>query len=202
MQHHRSNFWKMGRSTSSTCLTQRTFVIKSCSRQSRRFTTKLQVHQVRDSKLSEEGVIDRPLGTDRLTSLPIELQIHIVKYLIPNRGRIAVGFDHYGPNTSGIQPGSLNISRVSKHFSKTSLQVLYGHRWFRISASCRDDDQSDVMLTVSVSKTCPVSTDAFRTTCSGPDGRLCGTTSTRLTLFTCLSSALNCSCFTLQRTNI
>lgn len=106
----------------------------------------------RDKKLLEavKTIDDQVAGassTDRLTSLPIELQIHIVKYLIPNRGRIDVGFDHYGPNTSGIQRGSLNISRVSKHFSKISLQVLYGHRWFRISASCRYDDQSDVMLT-------------------------------------------------------
>lgn len=113
------------------------------------------MYQVRSSKLSEEGVTDRPLGTDRLTSLPTELQLKIVKHLIPNRGRIAIGYDLYGPNTSGIQPGSLSISRVSKHLSKIALQVLYGCRWFRISGSCLYDcDFTNFVHTVSVSKIC------------------------------------------------
>lgn len=91
--------------------------------------------RVSSSKPSEEGHADKPLGADRLTSLPTEVQIEIVKYVIPNRGRIAVGYDYYGPKTSGIRAGSLCILRVSKHLSKIALQVLYGHRWFRISAS-------------------------------------------------------------------
>ena len=155
MRHHNSRLGKMGLSKSSTRLTLRMFMIKGCSRQPRCFTiklqtTELQVYRVRNSRLSEESVADRPSGTDRLTSLPTELQLKIVKYLIPNRGRIAIGYDFYGPNTSGIQPGSLSISRVSKHLSKIALQVLYGCRWFRISASCLYD--CDFVHTVSVSR--------------------------------------------------
>ena len=94
----------------------------------------VQVRQVRGSGLSELGNADRPSGTDRLTSLSTEIQLEIMRYLIPNRGRIAVSYDYYGPNTSGIKSGSLNILRVSKHLSKVALHILYGYRWFRISS--------------------------------------------------------------------
>ncbi|CAF9909432.1 hypothetical protein IMSHALPRED_008359 [Imshaugia aleurites] len=33
-------------------------------------------------------------STDRLTSLPTEVQLEIMRYLIPNRGRIAIGVDY------------------------------------------------------------------------------------------------------------
>lgn len=92
------------------------------------------MRQVRGSDLSELGNADRPSGTDRLTSLPTEVQLEIMRYLIPNRGRIAIGCDHHGPKTSGIEPGSLSILRVSKHLLEIGLQVLYGYRWFTISA--------------------------------------------------------------------
>lgn len=85
---------------------------------------------------------------DRLSSLPTETQVEIVKYLIPNRGRIAVGYDYYGPNTSGIRPGSLSILRVSKHLSEIALRVLYGYRWFRISASCAYSYPPDVLMSM------------------------------------------------------
>ena len=79
--------------------------------------------------------------------------LEICKCVIPNRGRIAIGFDHCGPNTSGIRPGTLNILRVSKHLSEIALKVLYGCRWFRISASNdyrKGDFGDDFVHTVSV----------------------------------------------------
>ena len=102
-------------------------------------------------EFSGVGDADRLPGIDRLSHLPTETQVEIVKYLIPNRGRIAIGYDYDGPNTSGIRSGSLNILRVSKHLSEIALSVLYGYRWFRISARCayRSDNP---MPTVSVSQ--------------------------------------------------
>ena len=99
-------------------------MISSCSR-------------VSNSNPSEKSHADRPSDADRLTGLPTEIQTEIIKYLIPNKGCIAIGYDCYGHNTSGIRAGSLSILRVSKHLSKIALQVLYGYRWFRISTSYR-----------------------------------------------------------------
>lgn len=57
-----------------------------------------------------------------------------MEYVIPNRGRIAIGIDWFGTNQTHIEGGSLNILCVSRSISIIGLHLLYGCRRYEVAA--------------------------------------------------------------------
>ena len=77
---------------------------------------------------------DRSSNKDRLSGLPTEILTKIMKNVIPNRGRMAIGIKYFGTSQAPAPYRSLDILCVSKSISVVAVHVLYGCRRFELAA--------------------------------------------------------------------
>jgi len=74
------------------------------------------------------------LGPLQLETLPTEIIIDILKYVIPVGGIMIIDPRRLGGTKKGVPYDSLNIALVSIHLANLAFYVLSSNRWFEIGA--------------------------------------------------------------------
>ena len=119
----------------SRCLTMESFkLFTSTSPSTIIFMTKNFTDQASSFQDTPKTWTDKYLDKDRLSTLPTEILLMIVKNVIPSEGHTSIGYDYFGTNETGIQCESLNMLLVSKSVSEIALQVLYGYRQYELAS--------------------------------------------------------------------